>query len=176
MPAITQRKRGETNFFSLLTALILITTLSTLPKTAAKASIKEIQPLRFGTLVLKDNEQPYTLTVPPEGTTTYSDGLALAPDSDPPQSGIYDIQVLSPETRLSIEITATGFIMQQNGENPQKITGNSFTITGFQTIVTNSLETGKTLVKIGATLETSGNGLPYEDGTYTGSMDITINY
>lgn len=130
----------------------------------AHADISVLQKLRFGELIITDNDTCHTITVNPNGSFGHSDAIIKITD---PQPGIYQIDDLIPNSVIHVNVTQ---IQPLSGGN------NFFTLKDFQVIHTNSDASGLTTVTLGATAETSGNGLPYDSRTYNGTLQIEINF
>lgn len=134
------------------------------PAFPALADVSVLQKLRFGELIITDNNNKYDIVVNVDGSFGHSGEIISIED---PQPGIYEIDDLIPNT----VITVTGTQIQ-----PLTRSGNQFTLKDFQIINTNSDPTGTASVTLGATAETSGNGVMYAGGTYNGIIELQVSY
>jgi hypothetical protein len=133
----------------------------------AHAAYITIQALDLGSWFIPNNSGVYTITINTDGTSSHSPELTKVKG---PTKGIYDIGDLPVSTTiLSIDVA-------QN--TPMTFGGSTFTLGSFQTS-TNAPATdgaGRVTLTLGLTASTSGNGTPYPDGTYSGLVDVTINF
>ncbi len=87
----------------------------------------------------------------------------------PPSPGVYSVTGLPPfATILSVVV-----VMSQPLEAPA---AESFTMDNFQSIIPDANGAGNTTLTLGARANTSGNGNGYNDATYGGVLDVTINF
>ena len=132
----------------------------------AWAGITVIQALSFGEFVIKDNSAQYDLTINPDGTYTYDPaGFVMI---QAPREGIYDIDGLPPSAII------TSVVVTQIG--PLQNVGEDLEMVNYQTLNGNANGAGVAQVVVGATARTSGSGTAYIDQTYTGTLQVTLNY
>ena len=134
----------------------------------ARAGITTIQALSFGNYVVANNNSVQTVTVSLSGNVTASSGLLeITPTA---QQGIYDIDGLPANMAISsITVTALGPLAGPTG-------GNQFSLGSFQTSFGSTDGAGVARIRLGATASTTGNGNPYPDQTYTGSIQLDFNF
>jgi hypothetical protein len=154
--------RGCVGFFF----LVLLCGLGAPP--AEAQLITRVQPLSFGTFVLKNNSAAHTLRVSRTNAVTAAAAFALFTN---PVRGEYDLSGFPASTPFTASFSATPITAGGLGA------GESFSLGTF--IPGSGLTTdasGNAQVRFGATLTTSGSGINYPDGAYEGELDITINY
>lgn len=141
-----------------------------LNSTNVKAEMRVDQPLTFGSLVIKDNSQAWTLRQQSNGTITAESGIIIL---QPGQVGQYFYYNLPASTQVAISIIdGTG-----NTQFAGSATQAQFSIQPYldiPTYTTNSF--GELTLTLPAILKTSGNGLYYSDGTYYRFFKLSINY
>jgi len=131
----------------------------------ANAQVIELQQLQFGEWVVTDNATQQTVTVNPDGSSSYSSGLIMLQS---PQHGIYRIEGLPPfSTIIGFDI-----VMTQAMDGPGAPT---FSMDSFQTSADPVDGNGETILRLGATARTTGDGQGYPDGTYDGELTIDID-
>ncbi len=132
-----------------------------------RAAVTVDQALSFGTFLVMKNDAQYDITVNADGSSTYDAGAFV--EIVAPQRGIYLFDGLdSSRAIVSVDVTQG---------SPMIGGGSFFQLVNFQEIhppTTNGV--GEAQIFIGATARSSGNGTPYSDQTYLGTVDITINY
>ena len=155
------------HFMRFISFLALVTMLCGVFAPPSHAQLTVIQDLAFGEFISKNNNAQYNLTVNPGGAFTF-DPVGFI-EINPPQSGIYDIGGFTPgESVTSVTVT-------QN--TPLGGVGSVFQMINFQENNSASADPlGIVRVEIGATVQTSGNGIPYGDAIYAGSADIMVNF
>lgn len=132
----------------------------------AYAGVTTVQALSFGSFVIKNNDAQYDIIIHPGGAYSFSGAGFL--EITPPQYGIYDIDGLPANSVIS-SINISQIIPLSNS-------GESLQMVNFEENHDNSNGAGVAQVRIGATARTSGNGNPYLDQTYTGQLQIQINF
>lgn len=139
--------------------------LSLLFSAYSYSAITEIQPLSFGNFAAPSNAVVSTLTIGyMGGHPSVTNRIYVL---SPPQPGQFQLTDYPPWTPLMINISNFQLVL---GASP------SFLIEDF---TTNSIITdgsGQALLRVGATLKTTGTGGTYGDGGYTGNMNITISW
>lgn len=133
---------------------------------AVYAGVSVVQPLQFGSFVVKSNDAQYDIVVNTDGSYSFDpDGYI---EISPPQEGIFDIDGLPANSVInSIVITQTTALSGAGG---------SFQMLSFQEIHTNTDGSGVATVTIGATARSSGSGIAYADDTYGGELLVEINF
>ncbi|OUR90582.1 hypothetical protein A9Q81_19045 [Gammaproteobacteria bacterium 42_54_T18] len=131
----------------------------------ANAAMDEEQSLHFGTFALVNNTTVSTLKIFHTGATPDASSK-LYPLSFG-QAGHYRLTAYPVFTPLTI--TIADFTLNVGMAEP-------FTISAFthDAIITDGA--GEALLKLGATLSTSGTGTNYGDAVYTGIIDIQVSF
>jgi hypothetical protein len=131
----------------------------------AQAQVIELQQLQFGEWVVTDNATEQTVTVNTDGSSSNSSGLIMLQS---PQEGVYRIEGLLPfSTIIGFDI-----VMTEPMDGPGVPT---FSMDSFQTSADPVDGNGETILRLGATARTTGDGQGYPDGTYNGELTIDIN-
>ncbi len=146
--------------------LFLILCLCLIGKAYAQVSV--IEPLNFGTIVVIKNMPDTAVTIFPNGSTT-SKNIHIMQRGQPAE---LLFEGYAPRIQITVSDFATPTQFRRvNG-------GNEFILSNLtflpSTVVTNAY--GMATVKIGGQLNTSGNGLPYLDGSYSATVEVTIAY
>lgn len=133
---------------------------------AQAQSIDRTATLSFGEFALKDNNSPHTLSISILGVITASSAFVRIED---PVRGRYELTDFPIGTSLSIDIPDTTISLNGSG------TGELFTL---QLLHPGGFFNGGSppSMPLGGTITTSGSGLMYPDGNYSGEIDITVNY
>lgn len=131
----------------------------------ALSAIAEVQALGFGQFAIGDNNSVSTLTVPYVGSR-YKATNRLYPISHG-QAGHYQLTAYPAFTPLII--TITDFDLSIGMSEPLEV--RDFT---YDSVMTDA--NGDALLKVGATLKTTGSSTTYGDGSYSGNINITINW
>lgn len=127
----------------------------------------EIDPLNFGVIVVSDNSKPHTLVLS-SNNTSRSDSLHIIQTGSPAKL-LFENLTARKQVFLSDNAVATRLT------NP--LTGNYFTIDNLlyrSSVFTD--ETGVVQLSVGAQISTSGNNMSYNDGAYSGLIEITLSY
>lgn len=140
-----------------------------LPQNAHAQSISTQQALSFGQLLIRNNNSAHTVTVSPNGSTSYASGIMSVQNAVP---GIYDLLGLIPDSDVSITISPPVLTLTCGCGGPD-FTLDNFTISPA-TPHTDGV-TGNTTFRLGATLHTSGTSATYIGVNYTGTMTVEIN-
>ncbi len=130
----------------------------------AQADVSILQKLRFGEVIITNNNMLYSISVNPDGSFGHAGSIIKITD---PQPGIYQIDDLTPNALINV--TATQLQPLSGG-------GNFFTLKNFQVVHSNSDASGLADITLGATAETSGNSLAYDSRTYNGTIQLQISY
>lgn len=133
----------------------------------AFAGVSVVQHLSFGSFTVKRNDAPYDITINAGGSYSYSTtGYIMI---SPPQNGIYDIDGL-PISQAVASVTASQAA-------PLSGSGDNFQMVNFSLVHDPATDVSGVLrVQIGATARSSGMGTMYPDQTYTGQIDIQVNF
>ncbi len=147
--------------------IVIFFTFYFLPMSVSYAAVTVDQAFNFGSFIAMRNDVSYDIVVNTDGSYSY-DGAAYV-EILPPQPGIYLFDGLPSSTAItSVDVTQG---------SPMIGVGSFFSLVDFQEThpaTTNGV--GEAQIYIGATARSSGNGTPYSDQTYLGSVDITINF
>lgn len=147
---------------------LLIFVVSVLSAGYAFAAVTTIQAFNMGHFIVANNNSVQTVSVSTSGVVNYSSGLIEI--SSTAQPGIYDIDGLPANMAISsITVTALGPLAGPTG-------GNQFSLGSFQTSFGSTDGAGVARIRLGATASTTGNGNPYPDQTYTGSIQLDFNF
>lgn len=113
------------------------------------------------------NDMAYDITINTDDSYTYdAAGFVLISQ---PQRGIYIFDGMG----SSVAITS----VTVNQSFPLTSAGGTFQMVDFQSDYPPTTTVGgDAQIIIGATARTSGTGVPYADFTYSGTVDITINF
>ena len=131
----------------------------------ANATMVELQELSFGSFALVDNSVVSQLIIPHTTASPWKTNKLFILSNGQP--GHYQLSEFPANTALNVSI-ADYFILLGGGE--------SFRISHFTFDNMISDDNGEALLKVGATLYSSGNGIPYVNGGYFGTMNITIDF
>jgi hypothetical protein len=130
------------------------------------AGVTVVQALSFGEFIVKNNNAQYDIVVNVGGGHTYDSSGFIQISA--PQVGIFDIDGLPANSVISsVVITQV---------SPLLGGGRVFQMVDFQESHTNTNSSGVSRITVGATARTSGSGLAYVDQTYSGDLEIQINF
>lgn len=131
------------------------------------AGVTTVQQLNFGEFLSYNNDSQYDITVNTNGSYSFDSGGFV--EIAAPQEGVYDLDGMTPNTAI------TGVAVTQSSALSFGIS--SFDMINFQEVHSGSTDgSGVARVTIGATARTTGNGLVYADKTYSGVVNIQINF
>ncbi|WP_435276515.1 DUF4402 domain-containing protein [Psychrobium sp. nBUS_13] len=134
--------------------------------------IREVKPLNFGVIALKDNNASYSMRITFAGQIQTDPAIVVIEPGHPAQ---YELTGFTANTPLNITVIVPSAQTQLAGASDPSTS--QFTITDHHTfspiISTDNL--GNAIVNVGATLTTSGSGF-YKDATYFSPMTIMVNY
>lgn len=146
-------------------------------------TMTEIQRLDFGGFALRNNTSAHTIVIAPNNSVSYA--AAFVPDgATPAHRGEYSLTGMPPNMALTFGVTTTnntdqGGTTLDNGVNLSKNgagAGPLFTVGSYTANSPSTNGSGSATLFIGGTLTTSGTGAFYTDGSYAGSVDITIYF
>jgi len=135
---------------------------------SAYAAATTIQAISFGSWIVKKNDAQYDIVLNPDGTYTFDSAAYI--EISPPQGGIYDIDSLPISTAIaSVTVTQTSPLAGGSGKTFQMLT--------FQETHPPSTDaSGVARINIGATSRSSGDSTAYPDETYSGNINILVNF
>ncbi len=135
--------------------------------TEARAQVSTVQALDFGNYIVIDNSSQYDITINPDGSSSFDPaGFVIISG---PSEGIYDI------TTSQLNQAVASVVVSQH--QPLLAPGNSFQLLNFQEQHDPTTDgSGVVRVIVGATARSTGSGSTYADQTYSGSIDIQINF
>tara|TARA_R110001599_G_scaffold280951_1_gene482526 strand:- start:50 stop:526 length:477 start_codon:yes stop_codon:yes gene_type:complete len=136
------------------------------PAPATAQTVQEMEPLVFGTFVVPSNAAVSTLTIPLSGSVSTTGSIIALTQGMP---GRYRVGGLPGSAIVDIDVNAAPLF------GAAVPASQFFQITAFDhppTVITNA--GGTATFRLGATLSTSGSGVPYTESTYTGTIDITV--
>ena len=130
-----------------------------------QALMTEVQELKFGNYAIAGNDNGSVLIVPYTGAAPWATNQIYIISVGQP--GHYQLSGFPVNTPLNITIPDFFLTLPES---------ESFKVGQFthENLITDS--SGNALLKLGATLYTSGNGNSYVDGSYFGNMVITIDF
>ena len=135
--------------------------------TVKAQAIVENQALTFGKIVMSDLNTASTVTVNPAGSFTVDPTTYIMED---PENGDYDLVGGPPNTAYTLTFPpAVGLV----GPGVSNFTVDNFTILPASLTTDSSGDVG---FRLGARIRSSGSGLPYSDGNYSGTININISY
>ena len=147
--------------------LFLVVLLVLFCATPARSAFIVVQNLTFGSFISKNNNAQYDITVNTNATYSYdAAGFIIISNPTP---GVYDITGLPPSMAIASVTVAQNAPLNAPGGQLQML---NFT----ETHPAATDVAGVARITIGATCRTSGNMMAYPDNTYTGSVDITVNF
>ena len=138
---------------------------------SAHAGVTTVQGLNFGEFIVKRNDAVYGITVNLAGPAYTYDAAGFAPiNTGSIQLGIYDLDGMTPNQAItSVNVTQITPLSGPSGPN--------FQMTAFQETHPPTTDgAGVARIRIGGTAQTDGSGNPYFDQTYTGTIQIQINF
>ncbi|MCB9982586.1 MAG: hypothetical protein H6861_02785 [Rhodospirillales bacterium] len=135
----------------------------------AHAGITTIQALSFGGFIVKNNNAVHSINVNVSGPGYTYDSAGFI-EITPPQHGIYDLDGMTPSTAItSVTVTQTSPLAGASGPN--------FQMTALQESHPATTDvSGVARIHVGGTAQTSGTGTPYADQTFTGTLQIQVNF
>ena len=145
--------------------------LSIVGSSPAMAGITTIQALGFGEFIVKNNNAVHSITANISGPAYSFDSAGFILISDASlQNGIYDLDGMPPNMAIaSVVITQITPLSGASGPN--------FQMNTFQESHPATTDgSGVARIRVGATAQTSGSTVPYPDQTYTGTLQIQINF
>ena len=149
-----------------IVALILL-----LIATPSYAGITTIQALNFGEFIVKRNDAVYSINVNISGPGFTYDSAGFIPiNTATIQHGVYDLDGM-PANQAITSVTVTQITPLSGAGGP------NFQLTAFQESHPPTTDgSGVARIRIGASAQTSGSGSAYLDQTYTGTVQIQINF
>ncbi|MCK5374260.1 MAG: DUF4402 domain-containing protein [Alphaproteobacteria bacterium] len=148
-------------------AIFLVVLMTFVASGMAQAGVTTVQAFNFGEWLSYNNDAEYEITVNTSGGYTYDpEGFVMI---TAPQEGIYDIDGLTPNAAVSSVVAIQILALTYS-------TG-TFQMDVFQDSHGSNVDgSGVLRVWIGATANTTGNSVSYNDGTYSGTVQIQVNY
>jgi hypothetical protein len=146
--------------------LSCITCLLLFAMPASSQTISILEEFEYGGLVILNNNQPRDFRITPNGGPRFnSNHFVSFGNPNRARIRLFDFPANS---SFSVSVSATP-ISSLDGAR-------SFTVSDVQ-VRPNTLSTngrGRDTVRFGTTIQTDGTGVPYPDGPYTGSIQITV--
>ncbi|WDD99258.1 DUF4402 domain-containing protein [Thalassomonas actiniarum] len=137
----------------------------------AQATVTLIEDLSFGTIVVSDNSVVSDIIISRAGQTSIVNHIRVIEPGHPAEFALTDLPG-------NLEVFTSAVITQATTSNPPPAPATEqFTISSpdiVASVTTNG--SGFALVRVGATLSTSGNGGNYVDVQYQGTLQVTFNY
>jgi hypothetical protein len=142
-----------------------------LGQTLAEAApqIAALQRLDLGVLAITSNIVPTSVTLSPQGTTAYGSGFVFVAAAKP---GHYQLTGYPAFTDITVTMVPALLNLLSG------VPGESLTASTASTSpkILHTDQNGAVAFDLGATLTTSGNNLPYQDGAYIGHATLTLNF
>ncbi len=137
----------------------------------AVAGVTTVQQLNFGEFIVKNNNAVHSITVNLSGPAFAYDMAGFIPiNTGSIQNGIYDLDGMAASTAIT-SVTITQLLPLSGPGGP------NFQMNTFQeTHPATTDGSGVARIRVGATAQTSGTTTPYLDQTYTGTLQIQINF
>ena len=150
---------------------IAATAVLLLPARLAAAQSEYViqQSLDFGLFGLLHNFTPSDLVVDFNGLYTSDPAFVLT--APYPQNAEISFTGLDPSVPFTVTFN-NGTLSLNGGGLPPFLTVRDFTTDGPY----NTTPGGTLTIRYGATLRSSGNGVPYQSGPYSGTYDVTFDY
>lgn len=140
--------------------------LSSLPA-RADVSFNETQALDFGEWAVLGNHGAYSISLAANGSYSSSSSRLIMIRA--PQVGIYRVSGLPGDTIINgVNVTVNDPMSKAGSE--------SFTLDNFDVSVPNANSAGETTITLGARANTTGSGISYDDGVYTGELNLELDY
>lgn len=162
LPPACRRLRASPALFACALALFLLL----LPFTGRAATLTAIQDLGFGRFATVKNDAQYSMAV------TIGDVVTNDPEivyDQPPHRGEYLLEGLTPDSAVIID-TVDGALTLNGGG------GEAFAVTDFTDNAPVTDAGGTATLYIGATLKTSGTGVHYPSGPYSGTYTLIVSW
>lgn len=138
----------------------------------ARADILKLQDLHFGNLIILNNSEPHIFVLNADGTTTPSEHIFVMDtyqgDGAKPAPARFKIDALKEHSQISV--------VAENIKLEAHSSDNYFWVKDIVVSDTHTDEQGDMSFSMGATLETSGNGMAYAEDVYEGVLPITVSY
>lgn len=161
----TNKNRRSRTAYGIVAAVALILSAPA----AAQSRYTIQQPLDFGLFGLLNNFAQHDLVVDFNGL--YSGDPAYVLTAPYPQNAEISFTGLDPSVPFTVTFD-NGTLSLNGGGLPPLLTVRDFTTDGPYTTTAG----GTLTIRYGATLRSSGSGVPYQSGPYTGSYDVTFDY
>lgn len=136
------------------------------PAVAPAQSITEVEPLSFGTFVVRSNHSIQTLTMPVTGAPYSSPSLIILAVGS---AGQYRVTGLPGNADIAIDVAISPLFA------PPVPNSQFFDVKDLDypaSMISNGR--GEVSFRLGATLATTGSGLAYTDAAYQGFIDVTV--
>ena len=130
-------------------------------------TVQQLVQFSFGTIALRSNLAKERLALNLDGTYSATSNLLVI---EGPQLAEFLVSGLQPSTALSLSIAAIQ--LSQDGLGG----GKKFDVTFVYLPNVSTDATGSTTIRVGGTLQTSGDGTAYSDFQYGGSASVIVNY
>lgn len=165
------RKFQNINIVNTLTIFSLIFSL-VFSVAAHSGDVREIKPLSFGVIALKNNNASYSMRISFAGQVQTDPAIVII---EPGHPAIYELTDFPKNTPLNVSIIVPSTQTQLAGASDP--TTSQFTITDHHTFspIATTDNLGNVIINVGATLTTSGTGF-YKDATYFSPMTVMVSY
>lgn len=152
---------------ALLCTLLVVCGLIFPVLSARAQTLSELQPLRFGRIVMHNNSSPRDLRLLPSGSYSADSGYYILDIA--PQLGTYRVEGEAENAIMDVVMSLTGNINPLSGGSAYFTLVDFFTVPA--TVVTDG--DGNATFQVGATLRSNGSGF-FSNSNYLGSLTISV--
>jgi hypothetical protein len=151
---------------------VIFVVASVLLSTAYAATVTEVQSLRFGKIVVIENNAQHRMVVRPNGSIATAAKILII---EPGQPGIFQLNDFPASTSINASLNEladpTSSFSEGGVPTAQFQIEPFFDFTSYITDVNGQMD-----IPMGGNLTTSGNGQRYQDGVYYRYFNINFNY
>lgn len=161
-------KRSKRHWRGLQPSVGLALAIGFLIASTASAQIITLQQqFSFGTIAMRSNSAQERLVLNLNGTYSETANILVI---SAPQRAEFLATGFQPSTALSLSILPIE--LSEDGQG----TGKKFSVGFVYSPNISTDPTGSVTIFIGGTLQTSGDGTPYDDRQYAGTASLMVNY
>lgn len=135
----------------------------------AAPAINTLQRLNFGVLAISANSSPSQVTLSPQGNVVYGNNMVFVASATPGRYRLTEYPAFTDIT-VTMPSTTVNLVSGTPGESLTVSAAVSHPLT-LRTDMNGMVE-----FDLGATLTSSGSGLPYADGIYISQPTLTLNF
>jgi hypothetical protein len=135
----------------------------------ADSGVVVLQPLSFGSFLVRNNNTAAAMTISPAGLVTHDHAFIPI---NAGKSGIFRLEGFTADSDLSVVISPSSLVMTCACISPD------FVMDSFTTfpVTPHTDPAGAVVVNVGATLHTNGNHAAYPESTYSGTLTLHVDY